>query len=114
MGEPPLPGEYDSVSWEAWTPQQVAARLEVVDVPWCVSGGWAIDVLVCGAMRPHHDLEIAVPRADFPAIRRALRGFDVFAVSDGAARLLPAGSGPPIGRIRLGSSTARRWSGAWT
>jgi hypothetical protein len=44
-------------------PQQIASRLEGVDVPWYVAAGWAIDLFLGGDHREHEDLEIAVPNA---------------------------------------------------
>jgi hypothetical protein len=62
--------------WRAWTPEEAAARLAGVDVPWAVAGGWAIDLHLGRTTRDHDDLEISVPagRADpllaaFPAPR---------------------------------------------
>ena len=58
----------DIDAWAAWHPRAVADRLAVLDVPWYVAGGWAIDLHVGGTLRDHEDLEIAVPAAEFPAI----------------------------------------------
>jgi hypothetical protein len=49
--------------WDAWRPEQVARRLEGVDVPWYVAAGWAVDLFLGGDHREHEDLEIAVPNA---------------------------------------------------
>lgn len=32
--------------------------------PWCVAGGWALDLFLGGVSRPHSDLELAVFRQD--------------------------------------------------
>ncbi|GAA1245970.1 hypothetical protein GCM10009665_41050 [Kitasatospora nipponensis] len=53
----------------AWTPAEVADRLAGVPVPWCVAGGWALDLFRGGVSRAHGDLEIAVPADRFPEIR---------------------------------------------
>ncbi|MFD5087186.1 nucleotidyltransferase domain-containing protein [Kitasatospora sp. NPDC058406] len=60
----------------AWTPTEVAARLAGVSAPWCVAGGWAVDLFRGERTRRHDDLEIAVPAARFPEIRAR---FDAFA-----------------------------------
>ncbi len=62
--------------WDPWTPAEVARRLAGVDAPWCVAAGWAIDLYLGDPPRPHADIEIAVPRRDFPQIASALDGFD--------------------------------------
>ena len=65
----PLPPED---AWDAWSPVDVAARMEGLDAFWCVVAGWAIDLFLGGQKRPHEDLEIEVLRDDFPAVRRQL------------------------------------------
>src|SRR5262245_45368546 len=52
-------------AWHPWTPAQVAAELTGVNVPWCVVGGWAIDLWLGERTRDHEDIEIAVPRYSF-------------------------------------------------
>jgi hypothetical protein len=85
------------VVWEAWTPTEVMARLAGVGVPWCVVGGWAIDLFIGRETRPHGDLEIAVARADFPAVRPAFAGLHCHLAKNGRVMPLPAGREPPEG-----------------
>lgn len=83
-------------AWDAWTPWDVAARLEGLAVPWCVVGGWAIDLAVGRTTRPHEDLEIAVLRRDVGAIRERLRGCALHVAGGGEVRRLePAEEAPP-------------------
>ena len=35
--------EPDLTLWDAWRPEQVAARLEGVRAPWYVAAGWAME-----------------------------------------------------------------------
>ncbi|MBX8691876.1 MULTISPECIES: nucleotidyltransferase domain-containing protein [Mycobacteriaceae] len=74
-GRPISADEADQL-WDPWTPAEVARRLAGVDAPWCVAAGWAIDLYLGDPPRPHTDIEIAVPRRDFPQITAALDGFD--------------------------------------
>ncbi|MER7756465.1 hypothetical protein [Kitasatospora sp. NPDC097643] len=67
----------------AWTPAEVADRLAGVSAPWCVAGGWAVDLFRGRQTRPHGDLEIAVPAAHFPEIRARFPGFAFDIVSSG-------------------------------
>jgi len=69
--------------WDAWHPLEITERLRGVDVPWCVAGGWALDLFRGEATREHEDLEIAVPIGRFEAIRAALAGFDIEVVGSG-------------------------------
>lgn len=57
----------------ALSPGQVAERLAGVTTPWCVVGGWAIE-LFTGWARPHEDIEIAVPAAGYPELRARFAG----------------------------------------
>lgn len=52
-------------AWRPWTPEQTSSHLAGVGVPWCVVGGWAIDLWLGVQTRPHEDTEIAVSREDF-------------------------------------------------
>jgi len=98
-------------AWDAWTPVEVAAELDGVDVPWCVVGGWAIDLFLGQQTRAHEDLEIAVLRGDFRSIRTALRGFDLYSVGDGEVRRL-APEGQPAAEKHQNwvlDTDAQRW-----
>ena len=85
-------------AWRPWTPSEAAAHLGAIDVPWCVVGGWAIDLFLGEQTRAHDDLEIAVLRADFRTVRQALRSFELFVVGDGEVRALLPGALPPDGK----------------
>lgn len=51
--------------------EELAALLEPVEglaVPWCVAGGWAIDLWLGRVTRSHHDVDLLVARADQPVV----------------------------------------------
>jgi hypothetical protein len=80
-------------AWEPWTPEQVANVLEGIDVPWCVVGGFAIDLFLGRETRRHDDIEIAVPRPFFDPLRKLLkRSFALHVVGDGEVRRLAPGA----------------------
>lgn len=60
----------DLDAWDPWLPNVVARRLAGVGVPWCVAGGWALDLFRGGQAREHGDLEIAVPADRFADVAR--------------------------------------------
>jgi len=60
----------DLDAWDPWPPIVMARRLEGVDMPWCVAGGWALDLFAGRQTREHGDLEIAVPGDRFADIAR--------------------------------------------
>ena len=98
-------------AWAAWTPHEAAAVLRDVDVPWCVVGGWSIDLHLGRETRPHDDLEIAIARPDLPVVRAALAAYDLFVVGDGEVRSLPPGAVPPPHRHQTWvlDPAARAW-----
>ena len=71
--------EPDLTMWDPWAPEEVAGRLEDVDVPWYVAAGWAIDLFLGSVRREHEDIEIAVPRSRRDEVLAALEGFEFFA-----------------------------------
>lgn len=79
----------------AWTPEEVAAAMEGVGVPWCVVGGWSIDLFLGEQTREHGDIEIEILRPDELVVREHL-ALSFCAVGDGKVRpitddeLLPA------------------------
>jgi hypothetical protein len=74
--------EPDLTLWDAWRPEQVAARLDGVRTPWYVAAGWAIELFLGQERREHEDLEIAVPRDRFGSVAERLSGFELF-IPDG-------------------------------
>jgi hypothetical protein len=79
---------WDDADWQAWRPEEVAARLRDLDVPWYVAAGWAIDLFVGYERREHEDLEIAVPDARFGDVARALEDLDWYTTGDGGVASL--------------------------
>lgn len=59
----------DPEAWDAWHPEEIVERLGGYPGPWCVAAGWAIDLYLGRETREHSDLEIAIPRAEFPRLR---------------------------------------------
>ncbi|WP_031520920.1 nucleotidyltransferase domain-containing protein [Streptomyces sp. NRRL F-5123] len=65
-----LPARWSS----CWTPDEVARRLAGIGTPWYVAAGWALDLFRGERTRPHGDIEIAIPAASFPEVRRRFPG----------------------------------------
>jgi hypothetical protein len=82
-------------AWSPWSPEQAAEQLAGLSVPWCVVGGWAIDLFLGEPTRSHEDLEIAIARPDFPAVRARLADYALYTAGDGEVRALAAGAEPP-------------------
>src|SRR6185369_6704800 len=86
-----------------------AAVLAGTPVPWAVAGGWAVDLHLGRATRDHEDLEIAIPRADFPILRPALAGFELYQVGDGRIRRLADGEAPVQRQVWTADPAVAAW-----
>jgi len=73
----------DQDNWDAWDPAELSHRLSSVSRPWCVVGGWALDLWHGTKTREHEDLEFTILREDLHVFRHALNGMELYAVSDG-------------------------------
>ncbi len=74
---------WDDAEWDAWRPEEAAARLKGVDVPWYVAAGWAIDLFLGRERREHEDLEVGVPADRFEEVAAALGELDFHVVTRG-------------------------------
>lgn len=88
-GHPP-----DEIPWTPWHPRDLAHRLRQVSAPWCVVGGWALDLWHGRETRAHEDLEFTVLPDDLPQFRDALGDLDIHTAHDGAVVPLPADARP--------------------
>jgi hypothetical protein len=92
-------------AWRAWSPEQAAAALAGIGAPWCVAGGWALDLWRGQQTRPHEDLEIAILRPQFELFRTHLRGLErgleCFAAGSGEVTALPAAADPPLDKHQV-------------
>ncbi len=81
-----LEAEVLAAQWaHALSPARVAERLAGVAAPWCVAGGWAIE-LFTGWARPHDDIEIAVPAAGYPELRACFADCELDVPHEGRVR----------------------------
>ncbi|MEV0019826.1 nucleotidyltransferase domain-containing protein [Streptomyces tendae] len=74
-----LPARWSS----CWTPNEVAQRLAGISAPWCVAAGWALDLFRGTRTRAHGDIEIAIPAASLPEVRRRFSDYLFDAVGSG-------------------------------
>lgn len=104
---PPLPHD----AWSAWHPAALARRLSGVLRPWCVVGGWALDLWHGRETRPHEDLEFTILRGDFPVFRAIFRDLRLHAAGDGHVEPLAQNEAPPAGiaQVWCEDAAARCW-----
>lgn len=84
-----LPEEPDQEAWDAWHPAELTRRLAGLSQPWCVVGGWALDLWLGNQTREHEDLEFTILRADFCRFRQALHGMAFYTADSGVVAHLP-------------------------
>ena len=87
----PIP---DQSAWQAWHPHELAQRLQGIAQPWCVVGGWALDLWHGQVTRAHEDLEFTVLRRDLPVFCQRMRelGLALYTAHGGVLSLLAAPS----------------------
>lgn len=81
----PFPSEEQSIA----VPCGLDAALSLMhgfQLPWCVAGGWALDLFLGHPTRPHADVEIAIFRDDQGAIKAHLAGWQFFKMVGGKRR----------------------------
>lgn len=84
----------DALPWLCWQPDELARRLHRIDRPWCVVGGWALDLWHGRQTREHDDLEFTVLREDIARFRQALAGLSFYAAGDGQVAALASAEAP--------------------
>lgn len=103
----PLPDD----SWNAWSPDELHARLRHWRSEWYVVGGWALDLWHGHQTRAHEDLEFAVLPAGMDGCCKILSGLDFFEVREGELSYLAPNVGPSADVWQLwGADTA---AGFW-
>ena len=97
--------------WDPWHPNELFLRMQTVDAPWHVAGGWALDLWHGIETRRHEDVEIAILRSGFGIFPRALPGMHLFCASGGELHHLPPDAEPPesIHQVWCLDAKTRRW-----
>lgn len=88
------PATVDEDAWRPWHPTELARRLSGISKPWCVVGGWALDLWHGRQTRDHEDLEFTILRDDFKAFRHVLKGMQFNTVASGMIEHLQADKEP--------------------
>ena len=73
----------DQNVWNCWSPAELAVWLADVSRPWCIVGGWALDLWLGDQTRVHGDIEFTLLREDFPVFRNKLGDLVAYSVKDG-------------------------------
>jgi hypothetical protein len=78
------PAEFGKILYET------VSLMDSFPAPWCVAGGWALDLFLGRVTRSHADLELAVLREDQAALYQQLRGWTFEKVVEGRREAWPA------------------------
>lgn len=76
-------------AWEAWSPEELFARLGGADTDWYIVGGWALDLWHGEQTRAHEDLEFSVLACQAQRYRSVLSDLEFFTARDGKLDHLP-------------------------
>ncbi|VBB16705.1 nucleotidyltransferase domain-containing protein [Burkholderia stabilis] len=85
----------DQEAWDAWEPEALARRLRDIHLPWCVVGGWALDLWHGAQTREHDDLEFTILRQDFSRFRQAFSDLEFYTAHAGVVEKLPENQDVP-------------------
>ncbi|MCA7938691.1 nucleotidyltransferase domain-containing protein [Burkholderia cepacia] len=85
----------DQETWNAWQPTELAQRLNDMRLPWCVAGGWALDLWHGFQTREHSDLEFTILRENFSRFLHAFSDLEFYTAHAGVVERLPADQNPP-------------------
>lgn len=83
--------------------EEALALMAGFPAPWCVAGGWAIDLFLGKVTREHSDVDIAIFRDDQWAVHDHFRGWQIRKVVRGQLVEWPAGEqlDPPVHEIHV-------------
>lgn len=81
----------------------VIALMEGFPAPWCIGGGWSIDLFVGKATRPHADVDLVIFRKDQRAIHRYFAEWEIRKVVHGRLQEWPEEEWlePPVHEIHV-------------
>ncbi len=71
---------FDYSYWEPFSPQEVAQIFSAFAGPWCIAGGWGLDLFLNKITREHADIDVIVLREDQPLLFELFQGFEIFVV----------------------------------
>ena len=85
----------DHDAWSSWHPTELKCRLSGIPRPWCIVGGWALDLWHGYQTRDHDDLEFTILRDDLRTFRQTLNGMEFYTAGNGIVEHLPLHEEPP-------------------
>jgi len=81
----------DTHNWDPLSVDETAELLSELKVPWCIAGGWAIDLFVGHETRPHDDTDVLIRRDDQLEVQRYLWNWDLHKTQQPGLKPWPMG-----------------------
>lgn len=75
-----MPTNFDYQFWEPFLPEEVALRFSTFFEPWCIAGGWGLDLRVGQVTRTHADIDVAILRKDQLKLHDIFSDAEIFVV----------------------------------
>lgn len=72
--------KFDYTYWDPFSPQEVAQIFSEFLGPWCIAGGWGLDLFLDKITREHADIDIVVMRGDQHLLFELFQEFEMFVV----------------------------------
>ncbi len=95
--------------WNPLSPGEVSRLFERFPGPWCIAGGWALDLFAGRQSREHSDLDVLVARDDLHRLHAALPGWLLYGAS---GTLTPWQAGSDL-QEHIHDIWCRRGDGPW-
>lgn len=64
--------DIDDKNWNPLLPDELVAIFRKLDIPWWISGGWALDLFVGRQTRQHEDTDVLILRKDQAVVQKHL------------------------------------------
>lgn len=76
-----MTGSLLELPWEPLPPEHAATLFAAFPGPWCIAGGWALDLFVGKQSRDHGDTDILIARTDLGHLHATLPGWSLYGAS---------------------------------
>jgi hypothetical protein len=80
--------------WRAAHPNEAWTWFSLLDVPWWIAGGWALDLYLAEQIRDHSDLDIGVLRRDIAQVLAVRPSWEIFEAKEGVLTKVRVGELP--------------------
>ncbi len=72
--------EFDYTYWNPFLPEEIAQLFSDFSAPWCIAGGWGLDLFMGNISRKHDDIDVVILRKHQALVFEVFSGFEIFVV----------------------------------